>query len=33
MQGDKDKAREVLQDLLHIQPQNPAAQQAFERLQ
>ena len=33
MQGDKDKAREALQDLLHIQPQNPAAQQAFERLQ
>jgi Flp pilus assembly protein TadD/peroxiredoxin len=33
MQGDKGKASDVLQDLLHIQPQNPAAQQAFERLQ
>jgi len=33
MRSDKEKAREVLQELLHIQPQNPSARQALEMLQ
>ena len=33
MRGDKDKAREVLRDLLRIQPGNAGAQRALERLE
>ena len=33
MQNDKEKAREVLQELLRIQPQNTGAKQALEMLQ
>ena len=33
MQDDKDKAREVLQELLRVQPQNAAAKQAMEMLE
>jgi FimV-like protein len=32
MQNDKDKAREVLQDLLRVQPENPNAKQAIDVL-
>jgi Tfp pilus assembly protein PilF len=32
LQGDKDKAKEVLQNLLRIQPQNQNALQTLERL-
>ena len=33
MQNDRDKAKEVLLELLHRQPQNPSAKQALETLQ
>jgi hypothetical protein len=33
MQNDKENAREVLQELLRLQPQNPGAKQALEMLQ
>ncbi len=33
LQGDKQKARETLEGLLHLQPENPAAKQALEVLQ
>jgi Tfp pilus assembly protein PilF len=33
MQKDKDKAKDVLQQLLRLQPQNPAATQAMQMLQ
>jgi tetratricopeptide (TPR) repeat protein len=33
MRSDKEKARAVLQDLLHVQPDNPGAKQALELLQ
>ena len=32
MQNDKEKAREVLQELLRVQPQHRGAQQALEML-
>ena len=32
MQNDRDKAREVLEELLRIQPQNPGAKQALDIL-
>jgi hypothetical protein len=32
MQNDKARARDVLQDLLRIQPENPTAKQAIEVL-
>jgi Flp pilus assembly protein TadD len=32
MQNDKEKAREVLQGLLRLQPQNPGARQTLEML-
>jgi Tfp pilus assembly protein PilF len=32
MGGDKEKARDVLRELLRIQPQNPGAIQALETL-
>jgi hypothetical protein len=32
MQKDKEKARQVLQDLLRVQPENPNAKQAMEVL-
>jgi uncharacterized protein HemY len=33
MRGDKERAREVLRELLRLQPQNPGAMQALEILQ
>jgi FimV-like protein len=33
MRGDKEKAREVIQELLRIQPQNAGARRALEMLQ
>jgi hypothetical protein len=33
MRNDKEKARSVLNDLLHLQPGNPGAQQALEIIQ
>jgi Tfp pilus assembly protein PilF len=33
MRNDKEKAKEVLLDLLRVQPQNPGAKQALETLQ
>jgi Flp pilus assembly protein TadD len=32
MRSDRDKAREVLEELLRIQPQNPGAKQALDIL-
>jgi Flp pilus assembly protein TadD len=32
LQNDKEKAKAALQDLLHLQPMNPAAKQALEML-
>jgi len=33
MQNDKEKAKEILLDLLRVQPQNAGAKQALEMLQ
>jgi hypothetical protein len=33
MRGDKERARNILQELLHIQPDNQNARQAMEALQ
>ncbi len=33
LRSDKEQAREVLQELLHLQPQNAGAKQALEMLQ
>jgi Flp pilus assembly protein TadD len=32
LQNDREKAKEVLQDLLHMQPENPSAKQVLEML-